>query len=125
IGFHSNLPLPTPTKTIFIFKAYAISCAVQIASTTLPSLHRVAIFSDNNSVEMFNTMRAFRPYNCLLKSVVNILIQQDIDLRVFHIAEQTNTFADALSCWHLNCLHQSFPHILVVPPAMLLEALEA
>ncbi|KAF8576399.1 hypothetical protein K439DRAFT_1367329, partial [Ramaria rubella] len=48
---------PTPTRTIFFFEAFAISCAIHITSITLPSLHCVAVFSNNNnSIEMFNTM---------------------------------------------------------------------
>lgn len=59
---------------------------------------RMLIYTDNkNVVAMFNTLRAQPPYNSILISVMDILIEHSIDLQVEHVSRHLNNVADALS----------------------------
>ena len=99
IGFSFPLPSVHNSGSIFFFETYVICCAIHYASTLQPPIHRLAIYSDNlNTVEIFNMMKAYNKYNILLQFVVDLLIQHDLDLRVYHIPGECNTIADALSC---------------------------
>jgi hypothetical protein len=67
-------------------------------------------------------MKAHGHYNTLLKVAVDIIIQHDIDLRVYHIPGEFNTIADALSRKNFT----TTPMILVstyAPPPYLEKAL--
>ncbi|KAF8591611.1 hypothetical protein K439DRAFT_1644223 [Ramaria rubella] len=100
--------------------AFAVACAVHLASSFHPKPSCVAIFcNNNNTVEM--------PYNIILRQVVDILIHENIDLHVFHISGIHNTLTDTLSRGCFSFLSYFFPQIDVLPyapPHTLLEALE-
>jgi hypothetical protein len=115
-GFSFPLPSYPRTDSIFFFEAYAVCCALHYASTFHPPAYRVAIYSDNaNTVEIFNTLKAHDEYNVLLQFVVDLLIQHNIDLRVYHIPGERNTIADALSRCAFIRLHQSHPRLRILP----------
>jgi hypothetical protein len=101
IGFQSHLPGSAPTGTIFYFEALAIMSALLDATKRLWPDGRVAIFSSNlNSVAMFNLLAALPPYNWLLMTSVDAILEAQIDFRVFFVPGVENIVADHLSCWH-------------------------
>lgn len=70
---------------------------------------------------MFNTLRALPGYNPLLALAVDTLIEHNVDLRVSHIAGQSNTAADLLSRLRFAELSSAFPGIQITqfaPPAV-------
>jgi hypothetical protein len=63
-----------------------------------PSGSRIVVYCDNSvTVAMFNSLRALPEYNSILKAAVDILLQNNFQLRVLHIAGERNSVADALS----------------------------
>jgi Reverse transcriptase-like len=117
-GFAFNLPLHLPSHAIFYAEAFIVTCALHWASTLPFYIRRLAIYTDNsNTVDMMNSMKAKAPYNALLKFAVDILIEHDIDLRVYHIPGELNTVADTLSRHNLTVLCASHPSITVFPYA--------
>ena len=59
---------------------------------------RLVIFTDNtNTVNMFNSLHAKPDMNPLLITAMDLVIGNEIDLRVFHVAGHDNSMADALS----------------------------
>ena len=65
---------------------YVVCCATHYASTLHPPIHCFAIYSNNlNTVEIFNMMKAHDEYNILLQFVIDLLIQHNNNLCVYHI----------------------------------------
>jgi hypothetical protein len=125
-GYIRPKPTSLPTEHIFYAEAFVVSCAVHWA-TTLPSPpNKLAIYTDNlNTVNMFNSMKASGPYNFLLRFVVDLLIDFDIDLRVYHISGNHNLIADALSRFNVTFLLSHYPNITInsyTPPPHMVEA---
>ncbi len=74
------------------------------------------IYSDNtNSVDIFNSLRAIAPYNQLLISAMNIVLDHKIDYWVLHVREVDNPIADAVLCLR-NDLVVSLCSGLVIHP---------
>jgi hypothetical protein len=98
LGFQAKVPFAPPKDTIFFFEALSVCSAIHHAAT-LPSVpQRLTIASDNtNSVNVFNTLRAKPPYNSILKSAIDVLIQHHIALHVVYVPGEENVVADALS----------------------------
>jgi hypothetical protein len=74
-----------------------------------------------NTVEMFNSMRADPGYNTILMEAVDTLIETGISLRVFHIAGEDNTVADALSRSMFDIIRAQQPRLQVAifqPPRL-------
>ena len=106
---------------------WAIAAAIHNVAYNHPRVRRLAIFSDSlNSVQIFNTLRAKREYNAILKLVVNILLETKLEIRVSHIPGVQNTEADLLSRYELVQFGTQFPHITThyyEPPPAELEAM--
>ncbi|OSD08153.1 DNA/RNA polymerase [Trametes coccinea BRFM310] len=106
---------------IFWFEALTVLAALEwIAASGHPLPSRLAIFTDNlNTVQMFDSFRANRHFDDILLRACDILIASDIDLRVWHIAGQHNTVADALSRGLFHTALQYAPNLSVstfIPP---------
>ena len=73
--------------------------AIQHAVSRLSSDgRRLAVFTDNlNTVQMFSSLAALPSLNWMLVITVDLLIEHDIDLRVFHVSGVDNIVADHLS----------------------------
>ncbi|KAI9568900.1 hypothetical protein HD554DRAFT_2021520 [Boletus coccyginus] len=69
-------------------------------------LHR---YCNLNTVQMFSSLMALSTLNWMLISIVNLLIQHDVDLQVFHILGVDNLVAD-----HLFYLHNDTAHCYVL-----------
>jgi len=72
------------------------------------------IYMDNyNTVSMFNTLRAMPKYNHLVKAAVDILVEGDHQLRVFHVPGVQNKVADALSCLEFSKVLDLVPNLKI------------
>ena len=117
----------THTLPIFFHGASAVVCALHwLCTLHLPDVRRLVEYLDNtNTMDIFHSLRARRPYNELLKISVDILLCHDIDVCVFHISGTSNTVTDALSRQHLDLVHQLRPTMSITPsqpPAVVAEA---
>ena len=98
-AFQCPLPSIATEEHIFFFEALAV-CSVFhfVISTPEAPPHRLVIFSDNsNTVNIFNSLRAIAPYNRLLISAMNVVLDHGIDFRVLHVRGVDNPVADAIS----------------------------
>ncbi|CDO77838.1 hypothetical protein BN946_scf184714.g13 [Trametes cinnabarina] len=106
---------------IFWFEALTVLAALEWVHEHLSPLPtRLAIYTDNlNTVQMFDSFRAIRCFDELLLSACELLIASNIDLRVWNIAGQHNTVADALSRGLFHVARQYAPHLAIssfIPP---------
>jgi hypothetical protein len=97
-GFATFTPPDTPPNQIIFYEALAVLSVLDDARHRFPHGSKIAVYTDNSvTVAMFNSLRALPEYNCILKASVDILLECDFQLRVLHIAGESNDVADALS----------------------------
>jgi hypothetical protein len=107
----SPLPEDSPKDTIFFAEALAVCSAVHAIQNMPEVPSKMLIYTDNtNTVAMFNSLRAHPPYNLILVSAVNVLIEHHVDLRVEHVSGCDNIVADALSRFHNERVLQFAPN---------------
>jgi hypothetical protein len=119
IGYQCLLPLEAPKDVIFFFEALAVCSAIHL-SRNFVRTSRLIIYTDNsNTFDIFNSLRALPPYNCILISAMNVLMDNDLDLRVFLIPGKDNIIADPLSRFRNNLAIQLAPRLSIhnfIPP---------
>jgi hypothetical protein len=116
-------------RPIFYLEALAVVSALHIAlCLTDPPPKRVVIYSDNmNTVDIFNSLHAKPEYNPLLLTAADYALKSKSSFRVFHIAGETNTVADALSRFNAGVALSAAPGLTVSsfePPRLTLGAAE-
>jgi hypothetical protein len=98
LALQCPLPPLASEKHIFFFEALAVCSAFHCVTSLIESPHRLVIYSDNtNTVDIFNSLRACAPYNQLLISAMNVVLDHNIDFRVLHVRGIDNPIADAIS----------------------------
>ncbi|KAI9571541.1 hypothetical protein HD554DRAFT_2005879, partial [Boletus coccyginus] len=115
-GFQASLNVSPsqPLETIFYNEALTVCAAIQYAVSRIPSGSRLAVFTDNlNTVQMFSSLAALPSLNWMLISVVDLIIQYDVDLRVFHVSGVDNVVADHLSCLRNDAARRCAPGISI------------
>lgn len=122
LGFYSPVPAEPPADTIFFFEALCVVAALRwVCSDSRtqapPTRHlRVTIFTDNqNTVNIFDSLSATPNYNLLLRTAVDDLIANDVDLRVLHVKGEDNYVADAIS-------RQRFPDAIARAPGLNIQS---
>lgn len=89
---------PSLGSDIFFFEAFTVLCQIEWAATLRPPPKRLVIFCDNeNTVSIFNSMKAYGLYNGILLLASTLLIRANMELRVVWLRGTTNTIADAIS----------------------------
>ncbi|KAJ7939734.1 hypothetical protein B0H13DRAFT_1586851 [Mycena leptocephala] len=98
-------PAVAPEDLIFYFKAFCVCWCLHlivelVRASSKVTVRRVTIWTDNqNTYDIFNSLRALPLYNEILKSAVDVLIANDFKLRVLLLPGKKNVVADSLSCW--------------------------
>ncbi|KAF5339663.1 hypothetical protein D9758_015593 [Tetrapyrgos nigripes] len=106
-ALHSLIEEPEPTR-IFFYEALAVVSALSFAASF--NRFHLIIFTDNsNTVSIFNSLHAKPDYNPLLITAVNILLDNNIQLRVLHVPGNDNIIADAISCSNFDILDSKAP----------------
>ena len=97
-GYYAPTPVNSPSNAIFYFEALCVLSALHHVQSKARKGSKILIYTDNaNTVDMFRSLRCLPVYNPLLKSAVDVLIDQDFSLRVLHVPGEDNIIADALS----------------------------
>ena len=98
LGFQCPIAPQSQTHHIFYYEALAVTCAILDENHDLT---RIVIYSDNqNTVDIWHSLKATAPYNRLLILAIDRLISSRSEVRVIHVPGTGNTVADALS--HFN-----------------------
>jgi hypothetical protein len=119
-------PKEAQAHTFFFEELCVLSAILWAALQPVPP-RRLAVYTDSmNTQATFNSLRAYGRYNVLLMLAIDTLLESKIDLRVFHIAGETNTVADAISRGQFHLARQLQPGIVIrsfLPPQDALGAL--
>ena len=100
LTYQCPIPSAIASQHIFFFEALAICSVCHQFVNILLSLDcccLVIYLESTNSVDIFNSLRAINPYNRILISAVNIILDHDIDFQVLHVRGVDNLIANALS----------------------------
>jgi len=119
VGYQCPLPSNAPKDVIFFFEALAVCSAIHL-TRCFQKTTRLIVYTDNtNAFDIFTSMAAKSDYNRILMSSVDVLIEDQLDLRVYHIPGKENLIADPLSRFK-NILAQVLsPHLIIgtfIPP---------
>ncbi|KIY52572.1 hypothetical protein FISHEDRAFT_34973 [Fistulina hepatica ATCC 64428] len=111
-----RLPREVSRNGIFYFEALAVVSAILYSLTTQPRPNRLLVWTDNtNTVDMFNSFHALPPYNPLLITSVDKLMDTNSQLRVLHVSGTQNRIADALSHFYNDLARQLDPSLRILP----------
>ena len=97
--FQCPLPSVSASKHIFFFEALAVCLTFHYFAKWLPNLgcnHLVVYTDSSNTVNIFNFLWASAPYNCILISAMDVILDHDIDFWVLHVCGMDNPVADAI-----------------------------
>ena len=121
-GYYAPTPVNVPTNVIFYFETLCVLSALHHVQHIAPCGSRILIYTDNaNSVDIFRSLGCLPSYNHLLKSAVDILIENDYSLRVLHVPGEENIVADALSRVHFSVALRMEPTLKLLsfnPPGL-------
>jgi hypothetical protein len=114
-GHFGPTPVCVPTNAIFYFETLAVLSALVNVQKQAPRGSKILIYTDNqNTVDIFRTLRCLPVYNRLLKHAVDILIRYDYSLRVLHVPGESNKVADALSRVQFSVAYALVPDLNVI-----------
>ena len=116
VGFHSPMPVDSQLTSIFYFEALCVFCALKDIASRTTRGSKVVIFTDNlNTVHIFNSLTCLPEYNHLLRRSVDVVLANELDLRVLHIPGEQNVIADALSRCLFSVALDSAPELKISP----------
>ena len=98
LGYQCRVPT-TSMAPIFYWEAIAIACAMMAPDSN--SSPRLVVYTDNqNTVNIWYSLKASASYNMTLICAITSLIKHKTDARILHVPGVDNVVADALS--HFN-----------------------
>ena len=121
-GYHAPTPVNIPSNVIFYFEALCMLSALDHVQTKAPKGLKILIYVDNeNTVNIFRSLKCLPVYNHLLKSAIDILTKNDYTLHVLHIPGKDNIVTDVLSQVKFSVALQTEPKLKLYnfnPPSM-------
>ncbi|KAJ7904873.1 hypothetical protein B0H13DRAFT_1620520, partial [Mycena leptocephala] len=136
VGLQSLPPMAAPDDLIFYYEAFCISWCLHRIAELVCANGKITVWTDNsNTYDIFNSLHALPLYNEILKSSVDVLLQNNFKLRVLLLPGKKNVVADALSRWrnakaiavHPDLIidaSRPLPNIPFTPPRVTLGAEE-
>ena len=103
VSYQCPLPLNDPKDTIFYFEALAVCSAILLACSFQKTTCLIIYTNSTNTFDIFTSLTAKPIYNRILMCSIDMLLEDRLDLYVFHIPGHDNLIADPLS-WHKNRL---------------------
>ena len=97
VGYQCPLPLNAPKDAIFYFEALAVCSAILLASSFQKTSHLIVYTDSTNTFDIFTSLAAKPVYNKILMCSIDMLLEDDLDLHVFHIPSHDNLIANPLS----------------------------
>ena len=95
-GYHAPTPVNAPSNVIFYFEALCMLSALNRVQTKAPRGSKIVIYTDNeNTIDIFWSLKCLTVYNHLLKSAVDTLIKNNYSLCTRHTPGIDNAVADA------------------------------
>ena len=101
LGKHTSyrcpLPLSAPKDAIFFFEALAVCPAIFLAQSFQKTTCLIVYTNSTNTFDIFTSLAAKPVYNRILMCSIDMLLEDELDLHIFHIPRKDNLIADPLS----------------------------
>ena len=121
-GYYAPTPVNVPSDVIFYYETLCIISAIVNVKQKARKGSKILIYTDNaNTVNIFRSLRCLPAYNHLIRTAVDVLIENDFSLRVLHVPGEDNVVADALSRVQFSVALQIEPSLNLYsfnPPGM-------
>jgi hypothetical protein len=98
---YSTLLSVSTSEHIFFFEALAVCSVFHYFTQHPPELSHnclVVYTNSTNVVNIFNSLWASAPYNCILISSMDVILDHKVDFHVLHIFSVDHPITDAISC---------------------------
>ena len=102
LAFQCPLPSMSASEHIFFFEALTVCSTFHYFANQLQNLgcnHLVIYTDSSNTVNIFNSLQASAPYNCIIISTMNVVLDHNINFQVLHVRGMDNPVTDAISCF--------------------------
>lgn len=112
-----TLRLPPPSRDIYWAELAAVTYVIMIAHDD--KARHIVIFTDShNVVDLFNSHRANNTVRVLFKKSIDLMLTNDLDVKVKHIPGERNVIADSLSRNNLNLAKDKLANLEIseLPP---------
>jgi len=114
LGFFTPVNFQIPHGTgIYFLEALCIASAIHNFKAYLSTTTAVIFTDSENTIDMFNSLHTTPPYNPILTSAVDEIIEHPYNVCVLHIDGDKNDVADALSHRQFDHGHQLVPDLLI------------
>ena len=121
-GYYAPTPVNVPSDVIFYYETLCVVSAIVNVKQKARKGSKILIYTDNaNTVDIFRSLRCLPAYNHLIRTAVDVLIENDFSLRVLHVPGEDNVVADALSRVQFSIALQIEPSLNLYtfnPPGM-------
>jgi hypothetical protein len=127
VSYQCSLPVDASKDAIFFFKALAVCSAILLAQSFHKTTQLILYTDNTNTFDIFTSLAAKPVYNRILMSSINMLIEDQIDLQVYHIFGKDNIIADPLSQYKNELARLLSPGLIIgpfIPPQDALGASE-
>ena len=106
LGYQYHIPEEDQGGTILLYEAATVTASIlHRLSRPRP---RLTVHTDSrNTVDIWDSLKATQDYNKLLRTAIDSMLSDSLDVRVLHVPGSENLVADALSrgnntyAWHL------------------------
>ena len=116
LAYQCPSPSPELSQHIFFHEALAV-CSVFhhfVAAYFQSVTHRLVIYTDcSNTFDIFSSLRAIAPYNQLLISAMNVILDHEIDFHILHVQGINNPITDALLCFKNDLAISLCPGLII------------
>ena len=103
-------------QTHLLFEALAVCLTFHYFANQLQNLscnHLVIYTDSSNTVDVFNCLRASAPYNRIIISTMNVVLDHDIDFQVLHVHGVDNPVANAISHFKNDLAVSLYPGLFI------------
>jgi hypothetical protein len=114
VGYQCPLPIDAPKDVIFFFEALTVCSAIHLTRNHIKTSCLVVFTDNTNTFDIFSSLRAQPSYNRILISAMNVLIEDNLDLRVFNIPGKDNIIADPLSRFKNERARMLAPRLIIL-----------
>ena len=97
VGYQCPLPLSPPKDAIFFFEALTVCSTILLAQSFQKTTRQIVYTDNTNTFDIFTSLAAKPVYNRILMCSIDMLLEDELDLWVFHIPGKDNLIADPLS----------------------------
>ena len=114
LGYQYRIPEEDQGGTILLYEAATVTASILHRLSRLRP--RLTVHTDSrNTVDIWDSLKATQDYNKLLRTAINSMLSDSLDVRVLHVPGSENLVADALSWVNNTYARHLVPGLIIHP----------